>query len=89
MPGDVDETEAHDEVLLGLSRLIGQASDSTTAVASRIVAVIAARNYLEALTRRLVNEARDEGTSWEDIGQLFGTSAVNAKARYGDYHNYD
>ena len=79
----------NDEVLMGLNRLIEQAKDDSTPVASRIVAVIAARNYLEALTRRLVNEARGGGTSWEDLGRLFGTSAVNAKARYGDYRQYD
>lgn len=81
--------DPHDEVLVALARLIDQASDGSTPATTRIVAVIAARNYLEALTRRLVNEARDDGTSWDDIAQLFGTSAVNAKARYGDYREYD
>jgi hypothetical protein len=56
---------------------------------SRISAVIAARTYLDALTRRMVNEAREKGSSWEELGVLFGTSAVNAKARYGDYNDYD
>ncbi len=79
---------AQDEVLLGLNRLIDQAQDESTPVTSRIVAVIAARNYLDALTRRLVNDAREDGSTWEDIGRLFGTSAVNAKARYGDYNDY-
>jgi hypothetical protein len=83
-----EEPGPQDEVLLGLSSLIDQAQDESIAVTSRIVAVIAARNYLEALTRRLVNEARQEGSTWEQLGQLFGTSAVNAKARYGDYNDY-
>lgn len=83
------DPSAADEVLIGLSRLIEQAQDESTAATSRIVAAIAARNYLEALTRRLVNVAREEGSTWEDLGRLFGTSAVNAKARYGDYNDYD
>ncbi len=82
------DPDAQDEVRLGLNRLIDQAQDDSTPVTSRIVAVIAARNYLEALTRRLVNEAREAGSTWEELGQLFGTSAVNAKARYGDYNDY-
>ncbi len=87
-PMTAPDPGAQDEVLLGLNRLIEQAQDDSTPVTSRIVAVIAARNYLEALTRRLVNEAREAGSSWEELGQLFGTSAVNAKARYGDYKDY-
>ncbi len=66
-----------------------QAKDDSAPATPRIQAVIAARTYLDALTRRLVNQAREEGSTWEDIGVLFGTSAVNAKARYGDYNEYD
>jgi hypothetical protein len=87
-PGPAPDPDAADEVLVGLSRLIDQAQDESIAVTSRIVAVIAARNYLDALTRRLVNQAREEGSTWDDLGRLFGTSAVNAKARYGDYNDY-
>jgi len=83
-----DAPDPQDEVLLGLSSLIDQVQDESIAVTSRIVAVIAARNYMEALTRRLVNEAREQETTWEEIGRLFGTSPVNAKARYGDYNDY-
>ena len=91
MPSDdpaAPDPSAADEVVLALARLIDQAQDESIAPTARIVAVIAARNYLEALTRRLVNEAREQGITWEEIGRLFGTSAVNAKARYGDYNDY-
>jgi hypothetical protein len=81
--------DPHDEVTLALGRLIDQAKDDAAPPTARIQAVIAARTYLDALTRRLVNQAREEGSTWEDIGVLFGTSAVNAKARYGDYNEYD
>ncbi len=30
-----------------------------------------------------VEWARDEGTSWERIGEILGTSAADAKSRYG------
>jgi hypothetical protein len=86
--GPAPDPAAPDEILVGLSRLIEQAQDESTSATSRIVAVIAARNYLDALTRRLVTQAREDGSSWEEIGRLFGTSAVNAKARYGDYNDY-
>lgn len=86
MAADVDP---NDEVVVALTRLIDQARDTTALPTSRITAAIAARNYLEALTRRLVTEARETGSSWEDIAQLFGTSAMNARARFGDIREYE
>jgi hypothetical protein len=81
--------DPHDEIVLSLGSLIDQAKDDANSATARIAAAIAAKTYLEALTRRLVNTARDEGTSWDDLGVLFGTSPVNAKARFGDYNDYD
>ncbi|MGH9276950.1 MAG: hypothetical protein ACRD12_02410 [Acidimicrobiales bacterium] len=81
--------DPNDEVVVALNRLIEQAKDDAIPATDRIVAAIQARNYLEALTRRLVNEARDNGSSWEELGAIFHTSAANAKARYGDYRSYD
>jgi hypothetical protein len=81
--------DPHDEIVLSLGALIDQAKDDANSATARIAAAIAAKTYLEALTRRLVNTARDEGTSWDDLGVLFGTSPVNAKARFGDYNDYD
>ncbi len=85
----LEDVDPNDEVMVGLTRLIAQARDETTPATSRITAAIAARNYLEAFTRRLVTEARESGSSWEDIAQLFGTSAMNARARFGDIREYD
>lgn len=82
------EEEPLDEITIGLSRLIEQAQDGDNPAVSRIVAVVQARAYLEALTRRLVNEARETGSTWEELAVLFGTSPINAKARYGDYNDY-
>lgn len=82
------EIDPNDEVVFALNRLFEQMIDPSIPPVSRITAVVAARTYLDALTRRMVNEAREQGSTWEEIGVLFGTSAVNAKARYGDYNDY-
>lgn len=82
------EIDPSDEVVFALNRLFDQMVNPEIPAVSRITAVVAARTYLDALTRRMVNEAREKGSTWEEIGVLFGTSAVNAKARYGDYNDY-
>jgi len=84
----VPEIDPSDEVVYALSRLFDQMIDPAIPALSRITAMVAARTYLDALTRRMVNEACENGSTWEEIGLLFGTSAVNAKARYGDYNDY-
>lgn len=86
VPSDVDPD---DETLVALYRLVAQARDDSTPALSRITAAIAARTFLETFTRRLVVEAREAGAGWEEIALLFGTSAMNAKARFGDYNQYD
>ncbi|MEW6152992.1 MAG: hypothetical protein AB1673_03240 [Actinomycetota bacterium] len=83
------DPDAPDEILLGLTSLIDQAKDPAGSPTARIQALIASKAYMEGLTRRLVNEAREQGVTWEDLAVIFGTSPVNAKARYGDYNDYD
>ena len=82
-------TDPHDEIVISLDSLVEQAKDEENSPTARITAAIAAKTFLEALTRRLVNLAREDGTSWDDIAVLLGTSPVNAKARFGDYNDYD
>lgn len=82
------DPDAPDEIVVSLASLIQQAQDDAVAATARITAAVQAKTYLEAYTRRLVNAAREEGTSWDDIAVLFGTSPVNAKARFGDYNDY-
>ena len=97
MPGMTDQflegvpagVDPKDETLVALYRLIAQARDEAVPATSRITATVNARTYLESLTQRLVAEAREDGATWEEIGLLFGTSARNAQARFGDYRNYD
>ncbi len=86
IPGDVDP---NDEAIVALYRLLAQARDETTPPLSRITASIAARTFLESLTRRLVVEAREGGAGWEEIAVVFGTSPMNIKARFGDLRQYD
>lgn len=81
--------DPHDEIVVSLNRLIEQAKGDEGPATARIKAAVTAKTYLDALTRRLVNEAREDGTSWDDLALIFGTSAVNAKARWGDYNDYD
>lgn len=81
--------DPNDEIVVSLNRLIDQAKGDEGPATARIKAAVTAKTYLDALTRRLVNEAREDGTSWDDIALIFGTSAVNAKARWGDYNDYD
>ena len=76
------------ESVVGLRSLVDQITDTSQPATSRIAATNAARSYLEAVTRNLVEEARKEGTTWREIADLFVTSERNVKARFGDLHDY-
>ncbi len=77
------------ESIVGLRRLVTQLTDPAEPPVARIAATNAARSFLEAITRNLVEEARKQGTSWQEIADLFVTSERNVKARFGDLHEYD
>jgi hypothetical protein len=81
--------EAPDEVVLALGALIAQMGDTSVPVVSRIAASVQVGPYVEAFTRRLVDEARDGGASWDDLAHAFGTSPQNVKSRFGSYRDYD
>lgn len=72
-----------------LDSCLAQAADEELPLEGRLLAVNIARQYLEAVTRELVEEARESGQSWEDLASLFGTSAPNLKSRFGSYREYD
>ena len=76
------------ESVTGLRSLVDQITDTSQPAAARIAATNAARSYLEAVTRNLVEEARKQGTTWREIADLFVTSERNVKARFGDLHDY-
>ncbi len=80
--------ESEAESIVGLRHLVNQIGDPSLPAAGRIAATNAARSYLEAVTRNLVEEARKEGTTWLQIADLFVTSERNVKARFGDLHDY-
>ncbi len=86
MPSTPAAPEA--ESIVGLRHLVNQIGDPSLPAAGRIAATNAARSYLEAVTRNLVEEARKEGTTWLQIADLFVTSERNVKARFGDLHDY-
>ncbi|MDQ6783897.1 MAG: hypothetical protein M3063_10725 [Actinomycetota bacterium] len=77
------------EHVLGLNSLVAQISDSTLPAVSRLAATNIARTYLEAVTRSLIAEAREQGTTWLEIADLFATSEQNIKARFGPLRDYD
>ena len=81
--------EAHQDLVAQLGHLLDQAADARTPVMPRITAAIAARGYLEALTRQLVGEAREQGQSWEKLAEVFATSPANVKYRFGPTRQHD
>ena len=72
-----------------LDHCLAQVSDESLAIGGRLAAVNIARQYLEGLTRELVEEAREGGQSWDSLAEVFGTSAPNLKSRFGSYREYD
>ncbi len=77
------------ESFSALRSLLDQIADNDVPAANRIAATIAAQQFLESLTRRLVTEAREEGATWDDLGEAFGTTPANVKSRFGSYRSYD
>ena len=84
MPGD-----ARRELVDQLTQLLEQTTDEQVPVLPRITALRTTAGYMEALTRDLVDEARERGYSWEDLAEVFGTSEFNVRQRYGSYRRYD
>ena len=87
MPAE-SESPPQSESIVGLRSLVDQITDTSQPAATRIAATNAARSYLEAVTRNLVEQALKEGTTWQEIADLFVTSERNVKARFGDLHDY-
>jgi hypothetical protein len=77
------------ESFLALRSLLDQLADNESPATARIAATIAAQQYLEALTRTLVDEALEEGATWDDLAESFGTTPANVKSRFGSYRRYD
>ncbi len=77
------------ELVAQLGHMLEQATDDGAPILPRITTVIAAKGYLEALTRQLVTDAREKGHSWEDLAVVFATSPVNVRHRFGDLRQYD
>ena len=82
------ESEPESESIVGLRSLVAQITDTSQPAVARIAATNAARSFLEAITRNLVEQARKDGATWLEIADLFVTSERNVKARFGDLHDY-
>jgi len=72
-----------------LIRLLEQAADPEGAPLPRVAATVAARAYLEGLTRQLVGTAREDGASWQELADVFGTTPANLQNRFDSYRRYD
>jgi len=72
-----------------LDHCLAQVADESLPIEGRLAAVNIARQYLEGLTRELVEEAREAGHAWDQLAEVFGTSAQNLKSRFGSYREYD
>jgi hypothetical protein len=77
------------EALMGLRRLVDHVADDSIPAIARLQAAVGARSYFEALTRNIVAEAREEGASWFEVAEVFGTTEQNVQARFGDLRKYD
>ncbi len=78
------------ESFVALKSLLEQIADNESPATTRIAATIAAQQYLEALTRALVDQAlEEEGATWDDLAESFGTTPANVKSRFGSYRRYD
>ncbi len=83
----MDERRA--ELVETVRRMTEQIADEGETALSRLSSTILASQYLEALTRALVDEAREAGATWDDLGNTFGTTPANVRARFGRYRKYD
>ena len=80
--------DRREELFDTIQRLLAQANDPANDILSRIASCNAASGYFEAFIRSLVDEAHDEGATWDELGQMFGTTGANTKARFGAYRRY-
>ncbi len=80
--------DRREELFDTLQRLLGQADDPGNDILSRIAACNAASGYFEAYLRSLVDQAHDEGKTWDELAEMFGTTPANTKARFGAYRRY-
>ena len=82
-------SDRRNELIETVRVLLDQVADSAAEPVPRISSAMAAAQYLEALTRSLVDDAREAGATWDDLGSVFGTTGANVRARFGSYRDYD
>ncbi|MBW3649840.1 MAG: hypothetical protein KY458_04660 [Actinobacteria bacterium] len=72
-----------------LIRLLDQAADPGGDPLPRVAATVAAKSYLEGLTRHLVDVARESGASWQELADVFATTPANVQNRFDSYRRYE
>jgi hypothetical protein len=81
---DVDETGfVIDDALSVIVLVQGLPSDSVAA--KELQAAVALKREARSRLARLVADARDEETSWAEIGHILGTGRLFAACRYGPF----
>lgn len=83
-----EDNDGLDDVVAQLTHLLGEAIDPTKPVLPRIAQANAAAPYLETVIRILVGQARTKGHTWEQLADIFVTTPMGVKNRFGDLRDY-
>ena len=75
--------DARSELVAQINTLLSRVEDPDGDPLAQISTLIATGPYLDALARHVVNAAREQAVSWDDIAIAYGTSALNVQQRFG------
>ncbi len=81
---DIDETGFVVDDALSVIVLVQRLPSDNTA-ARELQAVVTLKREARSRLARLVADARDEETSWAEIGHILGTGRLFAACRYGPF----
>jgi len=81
---DIDETGFVVDDALSVIALVQRLPSDNTA-ARELQAVVTLKREARSRLARLVADARDEETSWAEIGHILGTGRLFAACRYGPF----
>jgi len=81
---DIDETGFVVDDVLSVIVLV-QRLPSGGIAARELQAAVTLKREARSRLVRLVADARDEGTSWTEIGHILGTGRLFAACRYGPF----
>jgi hypothetical protein len=81
---DIDETSFVVDDALSVIALVQRLPSDSTA-ARELQAAVTLKREARSRLARLVADARDEETSWAEIGDILGTGRLFAACRYGPF----